>query len=654
VIVHQTSVQSVRALFKSGRRYGQPPAMPPVLEKPIVLVGPPGSGEGVLFRALARAGRVWRPPGDGMPRLDDAVPSLAAGANGGPPSHRLTADDAAEAADAVRTRLIEALVDREGRPAADVEDEIRPLLFGWRLTLRVPFLGAIFPDARFVYLHRDPAESIQEMLVAWQSEQFVSAPALEGWEGPPWSLPLIPRWRDLNGAPLEEIVVEQWRAISETLLDDLEPLGPERWCMADYSAMLAHPRRELQRLCAFLELHYDQALLSPLEMAARARRPPPPPPSELAELLPRAEPQARRAREYLAEAPPTIEAPPPAPGASDSPLRSVHTGSMPQMLSRLGSSLLISTYQTGRLVVGRERNALVNTHFRSFDKPMGIAVAPGRFALGTRTEVWDFRNMPEVAPKVEPPGTHDACFLPRNRHVTGDIAIHEMAFAGRELWIVATAFSCLATLDADHSFVPRWKPPWITALQPGDRCHLNGMAVIDERVAYVTALGRSDEPGGWREGKATGGVLIDVATSEVAVDGLSMPHSPRWYDGKLWVLESGKGELCTLDLDSGTSEPVAELPGFTRGMTFAGGMAFIGLSQIRESSTFGDLPITHRLSERQAGVWAVDLKTGRVAGFLRFEDLVQEVFDVALLPGMRYPEVAEPGSSATTTSFVLP
>jgi uncharacterized protein (TIGR03032 family) len=149
-------------------------------------------------------------------------------------------------------------------------------------------------------------------------------------------------------------------------------------------------------------------------------------------------------------------------------------------------------------------------------------------------------------------------------------------------------------------------------------------------------------------------VLIDVVTSEVAVDGLSMPHSPRWYDGKLWVLESGKGELCTLDLDSGTSEPVAELPGFTRGMTFAGGMAFIGLSQIRESSTFGDLPITHRLSERQAGVWAVDLKTGRVAGFLRFEDLVQEVFDVALLPGMRYPEVAEPGSSATTTSFVLP
>src|SRR4051812_414769 len=203
----------------SGRRYGQPPAMPPVLEKPIVLVGPPGSGEGVLFRALARASGVWRPPGDGMPRLDDAVPSLAAGANGRPPSHRLTADDAAEADEAVRARLLEALVDREGRPAAGGEDEIRPLLFGWRLTLRVSFLEAIFPDARFVYLHRDPAESIQEMLAAWQSGQFVSAPTLEGWDGPPWSLPLIPRWRDLNGASLEEIVVEQWRAISETLLD---------------------------------------------------------------------------------------------------------------------------------------------------------------------------------------------------------------------------------------------------------------------------------------------------------------------------------------------------------------------------------------------------------------------------------------------------
>jgi uncharacterized protein (TIGR03032 family) len=314
----------------------------------------------------------------------------------------------------------------------------------------------------------------------------------------------------------------------------------------------------------------------------------------------------------------------------------------------------VSTYQAGRLVCARAQSAGLNTHFRHFDKPMGMAVADGRIALGTRTEIFDFRNMPEVAPKVEPAGTHDACYLPRNRHVTGDILVHELAFAGGELWAVATAFSCLATFDSDHSFVPRWKPPFISGISTGDRCHLNGMAVVDDRVAFVSALGQTDQPGGWRDGKASGGCLISVESSEVVVAGLSMPHSPRFYDGRFWLLESGRGELVTVDLEAGTTETVAELPGFTRGLAFAADLAFIGLSQIRESSTFGDLPLTERLQERVSGVWIVNIRTGNVVGFLRFEDLVQEVFEVALLPGVRYPEIAEPGSTATSASFQIP
>jgi uncharacterized protein (TIGR03032 family) len=170
----------------------------------------------------------------------------------------------------------------------------------------------------------------------------------------------------------------------------------------------------------------------------------------------------------------------------------------------------------------------------------------------------------------------------------------------------------------------------------------------------VTALGRTDEPGGWREGKASGGVIVDVPSAEVVAAGLSMPHSPRWHDGRLWVLESGRGELGVVDLESGRTETVAELPGFTRGLAFAGRTAFVGLSQIRESATFGDLPLTQRLKERLCGVWMVDLVRGEIEGFLRFDDLVQEVFDVAFLEGKRFPEIAEPGSSAVATSFVLP
>jgi uncharacterized protein (TIGR03032 family) len=285
---------------------------------------------------------------------------------------------------------------------------------------------------------------------------------------------------------------------------------------------------------------------------------------------------------------------------------------------------------------------------------MGIAVADGRIALGTLAEVIDFRDMPEVAPKIDPPNTHDACYLPRNRHVTGDMLVHELAWAGGELWAVATAFSCLATFDADHSFVPRWAPPFISQLTTGDRCHLNGVAIVEDRPKFVTALGQTDEPGGWRANKATGGCVIDVDSNEVVLTGLSMPHSPRWYENRLWLLESGRGALVRINLKNGRKETIAELPGFTRGLAISNGIAFVGLSQIRESSTFGDLPLTQRLEERVCGVWVVNLKSGKTAAFLRFEDLVQEVFEVALLPGARYPEIAEPDSTAVTSSFQLP
>jgi uncharacterized protein (TIGR03032 family) len=172
-------------------------------------------------------------------------------------------------------------------------------------------------------------------------------------------------------------------------------------------------------------------------------------------------------------------------------------------------------------------------------------------------------------------------------------------------------------------------------------------------VRYATALGEADTPGGWRETKASGGILIDVDSGEIVARGLSMPHSPRWYRDRLWILESGKGEFGHVDLESGRVETVAQLPGFTRGLAFAGPYALIGLSQVRES-LFGGIPLTERLQERVSGVWVIDLRTGAVAGLLKFQDLVQEIFDVQILPGLRYPEMVEPSSEWVKSSFVLP
>lgn len=337
-----------------------------------------------------------------------------------------------------------------------------------------------------------------------------------------------------------------------------------------------------------------------------------------------------------------------------SPLRSVHTASMPKLLQQAASSLLVSTYQAGKLVIVRENEGKLNTHFRVYNRPMGLAHDGGRMALGTALSVEYYRNMPEVARKLEPEGRHDAAFLPRRGHITGNIDIHEMDWAGDELWLVNTRFSCLCTLDNEHSFVPRWRPKFISGYAAEDRCHLNGLEVVDGRPKYVTALGTSDTAGGWRENKAGGGVLIDVESDEIICRGLSMPHSPRWYQDRLWVLESGNGTLATVDPGNGQLETVAELPGFTRGLDFLGPYAFVGLSQVRESAVFSGISLTERVSERNCGVWVVDIRSGQTIGFLKFEDAVQEVFAVAVLGGMRFPDVLGGNDKHLAISYSLP
>jgi uncharacterized protein (TIGR03032 family) len=339
------------------------------------------------------------------------------------------------------------------------------------------------------------------------------------------------------------------------------------------------------------------------------------------------------------------------------PLRAAHTPNFPVLLRALGASLLVTTYQAGKLVLVRDEGDHLNTHFRAFQAPMGMALDGDRLAVGTTTQVWEYVNVPAVADRLDPPGRHDACYLPRSSHFTGNIQGHEMAYgAGGELWVVNTRFSCLCTLDRSASFAPRWRPPFVTALEPTDRCHLNGLGMVAGRPRYVTALGETDEPAGWRPNKARGGVLIDVDSGEVIARGLSMPHSPRWYAGRLWVCESGAGTLGFVDPHTGQYEPIAAVPGFTRGLDFAGNFAFVGLSQVRESAVFSGIPITHRLAEheRTCGVCVIDLTTGAVVALLRFETAVQEVFAVTVLPGRRYPELINDDETLLENSFVVP
>ena len=324
------------------------------------------------------------------------------------------------------------------------------------------------------------------------------------------------------------------------------------------------------------------------------------------------------------------------------------------VLAELGSSLLISTYQANKLLVARAAGAGVSMLVRTFDRPMGLAVEGRRLALGSRDQVWVFRDAPDIAPRVEPAGQHDACFIPRSSHVTGDIGVHELAWAAGELWAVNTRFSCLCTLHPDYSFVPRWRPSFVTALAAEDRCHLNGLAVVNGRCKYVTALGETDTHDGWRAHKPQGGCVIDVSGGDVISRGLSMPHSPRWHDERLWVLESGTGLLVLVDPVTGHRERVAEVPGFARGLALCGTYAFVGLSKIRKTSAMDGVPLAERRDLLKCGVAVVDLRGGRVVDLLEFHTAVEEIFDIQLLAGLRFPEVMGFQKETIHHTFVVP
>ena len=333
---------------------------------------------------------------------------------------------------------------------------------------------------------------------------------------------------------------------------------------------------------------------------------------------------------------------------------SQHTSTFPEFLAQTGISLLVSTYQAGKLIMLRHQDGVLNTHFVDMQKPMGIALQDPHLAVGSSFQLTHYFNMPDVGAKVEPQNTHNSCYVPREVHITGDIDIHEMSFTTEgELWLVNTKMSCLCTLDTQYSVVPQWRPPFISGYDLTDRCHLNGLAMKDGKPTYVSALGTTDTAAGWRENKAAGGMLMDIRDNKMIASGLSMPHSPRWYQDKLWVLESGAGTLATVDLETGNLTTIVELPGFTRGIDFIGRYAIIGLSQVRETAVFAGLPLTERCEERQCGIYIVDIEEKKVVAYVMFSGDVQEIFSVQILPSS-FPAVLSMEDPLLRSTYAIP
>jgi uncharacterized protein (TIGR03032 family) len=305
-----------------------------------------------------------------------------------------------------------------------------------------------------------------------------------------------------------------------------------------------------------------------------------------------------------------------------------------------GVSLAFTTYQTGKLfLVGQHPGGRLAVLERTFNRCMGLWADGQTLWLASLYQLWRFEN---ILPAGQSYQGGDRLFVPKVGYTTGDLDAHDVAVedTGRVVF-VATRFNCLATLSERRSFTPLWRPPFVSKLAAEDRCHLNGLALVGGRARYVTAVSTTDVADGWRDRRRDGGCLLDVTTGRTVAAGLSMPHSPRFYRGKLWVLDSGTGQFGRVDPGTGAFEPVAFCPGYLRGLAFVGDYAVVGLSRPRHDKTFTGLPLEEALrargAEAQCGLHVINLRTGDAEHFLRVEGIVTEIYDVAVVPGAVRP-----------------
>jgi len=312
-------------------------------------------------------------------------------------------------------------------------------------------------------------------------------------------------------------------------------------------------------------------------------------------------------------------------------------GDFVDWLSGSGGTLAVTTYNSGKLAFFSAKDGRLGASYWRFPRPMGLAVHSGRLAVASRDHICLLRvrgtsSAADAADLLE-------AFDLETTFATGRLDIHDLAFDRRGLLLANTRFNCVVRPSERLSFLRHWQPWFVPNVVRKDCCHLNGLGMRAGRLAMVTAFCESEAPGAWREGnRFQSGVLIDVRAGRVAARGLCMPHSPRWHAGRWWLCDSGHGRLSTFDPADGTCEPVADLPGFTRGLTFAVGRAIVGLSRIRKRHILDAPPVRERWTALRAGVALVDPARGVETGSLEFVRGGREVYDVAFLPaGFREP-----------------
>ncbi|WP_163938548.1 TIGR03032 family protein [Paraferrimonas sp. SM1919] len=393
-----------------------------------------------------------------------------------------------------------------------------------------------------------------------------------------------------------------------------------------------------------------------------------------------------------------------------------YSENLPAIFKSLNISLAFTSYQAQRLMLVRSDGAELDINFKHYQRPMGLTVSDEGLTLGIFTQIVNFQRQDQLLPQLKQPLASiesditaptlhnpqpnkaskkkqprrpkkltkqqkqslkqkqaytqklynavddrvDACFITRSAHYSGMINIHDIDWGDDGLWVVNSSFSCLCTVEPDYSFIPRWKPHFISDLAPEDRCHLNGMTLKDGKPAYVTTFSTANRAGDWRNSDRNTGTLMCVQSNQILVDGLHMPHSPRYYQGYVYYCNSGLGQICRYHPETKQSEVIAEVPGFTRGVDFYGTLMIVGLSKVRQSDVTAPAPLGKKYDETFSGLWIFNLdetdESNKIkqVGCISFSGNVDQIYDVAVLPNCSFPELIEASHPRMRNHFTFP
>jgi len=315
-------------------------------------------------------------------------------------------------------------------------------------------------------------------------------------------------------------------------------------------------------------------------------------------------------------------------------------------------SLIISAYQSGRLIsIGADETGKLRLGAIGFNRSMGLATDPTGLWVATLDTIWRFGYLSGEALSGRP---NDVVLVPQASFNTGYVNAHDLAIGPqRQPLFAASMFNCVATTTIGASLIPIWYPSFIADKSPRDICHLNGLAIEDTRLKFVTLFTRNTEPDAWRNHIADGAV-IEANSGEPFATGLAQPHSPRFHAGRLWLHQSGRGAFGYID--GNRHVEVLQCPGYLRGLAFDSEIACLGLSKPRQTASPGATAFASLLAERRAdaqcGIVFYDLKQGKVVHDLRFGDGVDEIYDIAVLK-FRDPLLIAPNSPEAARTYIL-